>query len=450
MALTANRYRDLFGFSCCCLFALFAILGTAIALIALALLLIAALTQARRLGPALMREPVAISAGILAFYVVGRAVVAANTQPALGAHHYAALWPWLALLLFPLVAAFTLGDTKRVLAILAIAVVGMLLGMIRMADWHYVISAITDRSLRPSFGLNPQEAALYLGATLLGWIAFYGRLVGNGRLRTVRLIFWLVAAALLIEMLLLTQSRTTLFSLAVLIPTLLVAKLACTRNPRTRKRAAVIVAFGLIAVLAVGAFNHERIAHRMHYTVQSLQAIATHNLKPTPTTSLGKRAAIYYFGFEKFRKHPIWGWGPGIEATTMLPGAPINEATGEHFQDLHDGYLEVLIRFGLVGLLLAALMALLMIRGLFQAWRRRDLPDDIGLFLTFAAIAAALFNLSDFQLTHMYNRFYTILLVGLIYGYILRARLRGCRQKVIMQSTCATASVPRPARPRFQ
>ncbi len=96
------------------LFALFAVLGTSIALVALALVLIAAVLDGRRFGRALAGDRVALAILALGLYVVGRAVVAAWLQPAHAGAHYESLWHWLLLLFFPLPAWFLAGDSRRV------------------------------------------------------------------------------------------------------------------------------------------------------------------------------------------------------------------------------------------------------------------------------------------------------------------------------------------------
>lgn len=120
-------------------------------------------------------------------------------------------------------------------------------------------------------------------------------------------------------------------------------------------------------------------------------------------------------------EHPLWGWGPGFEAAMMRPDAPLKPGTRRHYPHLHDGYLETLVRFGVVGFALTGLLAFFLVRGLWRAWRRGDVPVDVGLFLVGAGMLAALTNLTDFRLVYKPYAFYTILLLGLIYGYSLKS-----------------------------
>src|SRR5699024_4947257 len=92
----------------------------------------------------------------------------------------------------------------------------------------------------------------------------------------------------------------------------------------------------------------------------------------------------------------------------------------DRFPHLHDGYLEVLVRFGAFGFVLVIIFSSLLARAFFRAWKRGDVPGDIALFLVSASLLAAATNLTDFRMVHLYYRFYTLLLLGIIYGYTLR------------------------------
>ncbi|WP_111747865.1 undecaprenyl-phosphate glucose phosphotransferase [Salinisphaera orenii] len=413
------RWVQYAGSGALLLFAFFAVGGTSIALGALGIMLITALLDGRRFGRALVGSKVAWAVLALALYVAGRGLYAAWAQPAHAGAHYEALWHWLLLLFFPLTAWFAGSDSRRIQLVLAVALVGLLVGMARLSDWHQIARALAGSGERIDFGMTFLNAALYLGVGLLGWIAFIERLIGSGRWRWARAFGWLIVAAILGEMLFLTQSRAVLLSLIVLLPCLVLIKVVRMHTATLRRRGLAACLVLVVAIVVLGVLNRQAITDRAGKTVQSVAAIATFSLDQIPQSSLGQRVRIYLFGGETWLDKPVFGWGPGIEATEMLPGAPINPHTSAHYPDLHDGYLEVLVRFGVVGLALASVLALVLARGLYRGWRSGWFPEDMVLFFLAATLLAALVNLSNFRAVHEYYRYFTILLLGLMYGLML-------------------------------
>lgn len=407
------------GFAALLLFAFCAVLGTSIALGALALMLIAAVADGSRFGRALAVSRVSLIVFALASYVVLRAIFAIWLQPAHAGAHYESLWHWLLLLFFPLSAWFVGRDSKRVRLVLIVAFVGLLAGMARLVDWNALIGSLSGGGQRISFGLTFLTAALFLGVALLGWVAFIERLIGTGRWRWVRTFGWLIVAAALGEMLFLTESRSVLLSLIVSLPCLLLIKIWRMPTLALRRSSLAACLVLVVAIVILGVLNRQSISHRVGKTAQSVAAISTFQLDQIPQTSLGQRVRMYLFGGKSWLERPIVGWGPGVEATQMLPNAPISPYKNEPYPHLHDGYLEVLVRFGLVGFGLSCVLVLLLARGLYRGWRRGDVPEDIALFFLTASLLTALTNLSDFRMVHGYYRYFTILLLGLIYGYIL-------------------------------
>ncbi len=414
-----NDWRQYLGVISLLILALFAIAGTSIALGALALMLIAALADSRRLGLVLARSPIAWVALALAMYVLARGLIAAWYQPATAVAQYTGLWHWLLLFFFPLVAWFSYGSRKRILLVLAVALIGLLIGIALKTSWQHFVKWVIFHSSRADFGLTFLGAALYVGVALLGWVAFADRLMGPGRCRGLRVAVWMIFAIILVEMLVLTQSRAVILSLLVMLPVLTLVKVARLPSRAARKPACGVFLCLVLAALVLGFIRRAPVAHRVNQTLATLEQASKLKLGDVSKSSLGARVHLYNFGIKTWLQRPVWGWGTGMEATQMLSSAPISPQTHEDFAHLHDGYLEVLVRFGVVGLALAGFLAALFVQGLYRGWRRNAIPEDIALFFGAAGLLAALTNLSDFRVIHEYYRYFTILLLGLMYGYVL-------------------------------
>jgi len=392
------------------------------ALVGLLLMLLAAIAGWRSCRVKLAHSEVAWVALILSCYVVLRAVVGGWQHPTLAHFDYHSLTDWMLLPLFPLVAFYSQGDIKINMRVLALGLVGSLLGLGLRSKWPAIEQAWFDGG-RVHWGLPFISSALYLGTVLIGWLAFAGRIMRSGGCWWLRIIAWLAMAAIMGEMLFLNQSRSVLLSLTVLLPIMGLIKLWRTPNRAVRRRG-IVMAVALTFVVAVLAIaNQGAIIARFHKTSETVQGMATFELKKIPETSLGRRVRLYLFGVHMWLERPIWGWGSGFEATTMGSNAPLDPiASRRYYPHLHDGYLETLVRFGIVGFGLAGLLAFFLVRDLWRAWRNGDLPLDMGLFLVASGLLAALTNLTDFRLTHKPYAFYTILLLGLVYGYVLKSQ----------------------------
>ncbi|MGN8159212.1 O-antigen ligase family protein [Salinisphaera sp. RV14] len=416
-----QRVPEMVGVFGLYLLAFFQIANKTTALVGLLLMLLAAIAGWRRFRATLAGSDVAWATLVLSFYVVLRAVVGAWQQPAMADANYHSLTDWMLLPLFPLVALYSRGDSRRIRRVLAVAMVGSLLGMALRSNWPAIAQAWLD-SGRAHWGLPFLSSALYLGTLLIGWLAFAGRVMWPGRYRWPRTIAWLALASIMGEMLFLTQSRAVLLSLVIILPGMGLIKLWRTADPAQRRRGLGMAVAILIGVVALAMANRGPIVARFHKTSETVRAISSLKINKVPKTSLGQRVRIYRFGSRIWLEHPVWGWGPGFEATTMRPDAPRTpDAAHRYYDHLHDGYLETLVRFGVVGFGLAGLLAFFLIRGLWRAWRRGDVPLDIGLFLISSGLLAALTNVTDFRLTHKPYAFYSILLMGLMYGYTLKS-----------------------------
>lgn len=409
------KFLGLFGLT---IFALFSLLGTAIAYFGLAFMLIAALWEYRTVGRALWGDPVITSLLILATYVLLLGVVLAQLFPPWAEKEYHSLWPWLCMLCFPLVAWWSRGDDRRVLFILSVALLGLFLASLRLTDWNNFLQFHHGRA---DFGMTFLDAALYIGSALLGWLVFVLRIVGKG-FRWARVLAWSVVVILLVEMLFLTQSRSVLGALAVLLPLLALVAIWRTKH-KARLRYLTIAVLGIVVIAVLGYVNRGAITRRLtatQMTMQStLQDVAAQDWYQIPHTSLGSRFYLYRFGLHQWLRRPVFGWGPGMNVAQMMQNAPVKHHQ-TRFSHLHNGYLEVLVRFGAVGFILVVMLAGLLVRAFFRAWKRGDVPDDVALFLVAASLLAAATNLTDFRLVHLYYRFYTLLLLGILFGYTLR------------------------------
>jgi O-antigen ligase len=410
-------------------FAFAAWFSVAAANIGLGLLVLAFLAD-RSAWDRLRSDPLARWGLAFAGYLVVRALWAAWELPQTAADQAQGVADWLKLWLFVCVAWWLHADLRHVHWALALALAGLLAGMLAHIDWGQLQGL--SRGERSGFQLRAIAFGLYSSTALLGLWVLAPRLwrsVKGPVYRSLTVILSLLAMALLAQGLISTQSRGAWMAALLVMPAILLMRVwvAWQRRAGRRPRTLALAVGGALLLAGLVAVNWSTIQHRLGEEQETLGVIARGDFAHVPLSPIGWRVHLYRFGLEKFAERPLLGWGPGStqylishsgRAELQLPYWKGGLTWLDH---LHNTYLEVLVRFGLVGalLLLGAFGSL--VRGLWIAYRSGRLPVDYALFLLGGFGLTAIWNLFDFRLTHFDWRFYWLLLAGTAYSFTLQA-----------------------------
>lgn len=372
-------------------------LNATVAYIGLGLAVLAFAFQAKDWAPVLKRDPAAKLALALALCIGLYAGWAAHEFPATAGEQQSAALAWIYGLLFAPVA-WQIHQNRSQLGWLLLALAaGLLTRILLHADWGQI--AGIARWPRTGFGLVETVFAPLAGLTALGWMMLAPRLAAAppatpGWLRGLRLAASLAGLALLLEALVLAQTRGVWLAAALVFPAALLARYAAWLNPRAMGSAKGLAVFVLIAA-AGGWFIQLNSAALSGRTTAAGQAAADAAAK-----SVSFRLEMWRLGLEKWRERPLLGWGPGTTEMLMKQsGAGLVEPDGgKPYYHLHSHYVEILARFGLAGAALFAALALLLAGGVWRGWWQGRIPRDYACFLLagwgFWALAAAF----DFQL----------------------------------------------------
>jgi O-antigen ligase len=153
-----------------------------------------------------------------------------------------------------------------------------------------------------------------------------------------------------------------------------------------------------------------------------------------PESSFAYRYQVYKFGLEKWLERPWLGWGTAASRPLIAAsGRPelYNHQFGQWMANMHNAYLEILVRFGVVGAALFAAGLWQLVGALRAARRLRRLPEDYWLFLTASLVMTGIWGFGSHFLLEPW-RGYWLLLAGVIYSYALHppqtagARLGAC------------------------
>lgn len=430
---TSRFYRSLthVGVLGLCLFSFFVVLNVHIARIGVVLMLLSFMAGRPRDWRALLFNKLVILFGVFLVYVIVRGIVALNQFPSLAHAQYLGMQSWLMLGLCPIVAWWSGGDDRRILYCLVLAGAGTFVKLLIGFNGEILAAGLLhDQRVGPGFTLV--DGALAGGSVLLWCIALAPKLLVTRRLfRWTSSLAFLLVTVILVELLVMNQTRSVWGGAAILAAGVVLVHVLSLRDRVTRRRYLQLMAITILAITAsVGYFNSRTLSQRLDQASHSVALLSSHSLDNVPFTSLTARLVIWRFGIEQWAKRPLFGWGPGTDVAEDIPGAPVWPGTLEKFTHVHNGYLQVLVRFGLVGFAFFVAIALALIRSLARGWRSGEVSTSVALALLSSSLLAALVNITDVGLSrpgpgYKFSHFpvyvsLTILLVGLLCGVALR------------------------------
>lgn len=409
-------------------FALGVFAAPALANVGLGLLALAAAARPGAALVAVRRHPVGLPLLVLTLYLVTQAAVVARSG-GLSPTDAGALADLAKLaLLLPLGLAVA-GHAGRARLALGLAGLSLLLCMAQHAQPAEVGQALADRHTRLGFGLPMIAFGLYAATTVLGLLLLVPTLAARrtpGRQRAMLA----AAAAALVAVgtgLLLCRSRGAWLALALTLPPC--AAWALWRGVLPRPALA-----GLGAVLAAGLLlNGDALARRLADDRAAYQALAklagtppagaAAPLEALPGDSVGLRLRLASLALDRWQQHPWFGLGPDA-GRRVIAGAGDAELTA--MAHLHNTYLELLVRFGVVGLVGFGALLTGLGAGLSGAARAGAVPPELALFLAGALAITLIWSAFDFRLLTQDFRFHAVLLGGIAFGLGLPRRGTPC------------------------
>jgi O-antigen ligase len=396
-------------------------LSTAGVNVAFAALLLAFLLDPKAVQ-ACARDPLFALAAAFAVYALLGAWAGAAEFPDNRAHQFRDMQNWIKPLAFWPVAWFARGDPARIHRLLLLAVCSLLLGMLSHCDpaelLHFRLPARTGFQLKIIFG------GLVSGSALLGLLAFAPRIWRAGPWRLLRIALWWVALYLSGYMLLAGYSRGAWLAFAIAL--IFTASLGFfALQAEWRKPAAAFGALLAAVMLVFVSLNLDRIGARFAEERETFEAILRGDFEHLPRTSVGFRLDVQLFGLQRWLERPWLGWGPGATEYLIAHSDnprllhPSKDGALDWMDHVHNSYLEVLLRFGLVGAGLLGAAGVFLIGGLIQAYRAGRVPLDCFLFSLGCLLMTAVWSFFDFRLLHGDWRAYWLILAGVAHSFRL-------------------------------
>ncbi|NJN45934.1 MAG: O-antigen ligase family protein [Candidatus Competibacteraceae bacterium] len=405
-------------------FALFAYLGNAGAYLGLGLLFIATAADWRRFLTVFRHDGLALALLWAAAAVLISLVLALLDRPEqLDSQLDAAsdfFWLWL----FLCVAWWLRGNQDRILILLALTLVGFVLGCARAFDESQLAALINHD--RVSFKWSATAFGQYTAAALLGLLVMMPRLchfIHGRRGYWLGMIGLTCLALLLLQGLIVSQTRSAWLALLI-IGIGLAFSIKYRRPDWTKSRVVRLYAGTVVALIAILlAFNSWTLVERFSFTNDDsfMSHVWSGNIDSIDDFAIRERATIMLVGSEAWLQKPWFGWGLGA-GPHILAKQQARFAPDTDYQDFHNIGLELLVGLGVFGTVPFLLLFGVLVYRLRQSALNGCLDRDVYMLLLSLMALNILCQLTDSRLFSTHGRFYWLLIAGATYTcYLARA-----------------------------
>jgi len=329
---------------------------------------------------------------------------------------------WL-LALFPLVGLQLKGEDRRFILVCTFAVLGFVAGRVEHPDVSLLASSDPwSLKQRVGLGLAPIAMGFYAGFCAVVTLVFTPRalsLMTRPWQRAVVFMALMIIAAFLLQCMVISLSRgawlATLLALAVLIVFFL----------RRAQRSQGLLMLGAVALIlaVIGWFNQHAIVDRVGHELGVVQQVLDGDLAEVTAGegagvkhSLGARVVMHQYAWDLWLQRPWLGGGPAAAQTAMRT-ADIEDL--RYYNDFHNVLLNVLVSFGLIGLIAMSAPMLYLAGRMLQAVRGGVLAIDVLALLTCAALMILVSVLFNFRVLNFDWRGWFLLMAGAAVGYLL-------------------------------
>jgi len=418
---------------------LFYQLNATVSYVGLDLMILVFILQTGRWLPILRGDPVVRVYLLLVLFVAGYARWAAHEFPETSAAQWMAVSNCMHWLAFIPVAWIVRAEKKHLNLMLLLLAAGVLARILIHVEWSQLGSIF--RWPRLGFGLTETVFAPLAGITALGVLLLAPRLMGDTWRGVLLVGLGLIGLLIFLEALVLSQTRGVWLAAAVVYPVSLAVRYRDWLRRRAFQSTKSLLWLAL-ALALVGVF----IQQNSGFLINRIQAehveaepgtarIAIVGDKEVKlATSIGYRVIMLRIGWQRWLERPWLGWGPGSsEWLLQQAGNPLlnqdvpmqnGKAFSLHLPHLHSVYLEVLVRFGVLGAVLFFALPVLLLRGVWKAYSAGAIPWDYACFLLAGWGFTAIVAVFDFQIFKFAWRNYCVIWAALSYAVYLEALLQ--------------------------
>lgn len=243
--------------------------------------------------------------------------------------------------------------------------------------WDEIIKGFNG--YRVYFGLrNAQHTALYFGTIAIGLCCFAKPLYKHNKLSLIPTLLLIAYCLVIIYM---NASRQAWLGLIV---TLLVMStyffIKRLKKTVPKKRLGIVIFF-IISLTAFSSFllTNDKIVNRVIVEKETINAVLTLDFDQVPYSSFGIRLHSWIAATDFIKTKPIFGWSSNgkslvMEKTQWLP----DKLSRENFGHLHNFYMDILVNYGIVGLVFYISIWVVISKMLFREIKSGSVEKEIG------------------------------------------------------------------------
>ena len=417
------------------LFLLFFQLNATVAYIGLLVMASVFAVQAKTWMPLIKRDSVASVYLLISLYVVFFTIWAIVEFPATSEDQRKMLFNWLHWLFFIPVAWQQFRHRKYIDTMLLMLAAGVLIRIIVNFPWADFGKLFQTE--RTGFGMSMTVFAPIASSTVLGLLLLAPRIATQISTTTrwplrLKTLGWLLASAILLESIVLTQTRGVWLASALVFPVALIVRyrssLASHMKISIKSIAMLVLLCGFAGLFVVK--NYQTIFNRINSEqVQPQPEVIKQQIQGQEvilTTSVGYRKILLEIGWRKWKERALLGWGPGTTEELLKQennplfsqSVTLKDGSTEtlHLYHLHNLYLEFLVRFGVLGTLLFLTLPVLLMSNVWKAQANGSIPWDYVCFLFAGWTLMAITSFFDFLLYKYAWRNYCVIWAALTYA----------------------------------
>jgi O-antigen ligase len=392
--------------------------GKALQNVGMVLLLVATIWERRTLAPIIKKDPLfkAIMAWIL--YLTIRTLFALFEFPETGPMQIKVALGMYQIILIFIFAFWIRGTVKTVMNLYIIAIIGLFLTLLLRIDWLHLRTFFDGEP--GALGIHHSNVGLIFSTAFIGWIIFSKTIWerGTARYDRVRIALWVLVLAIFFQWILLTQLRIIWAGLILWMLCALVFLSIKIKSPVGTDLTRQAVVFVSVVLIGMGLVftQWNTISARLLGEETVVQKVLARDFEDMPATSFGARTYLLEIGLEAAKKRILFGWGPATTPILIQQGN-IPESIKEH-SHLHNSYLEIFVRVGLIGLILIGMILFLLIRAAIKIQKESPLHLQISIFSLSAFLLFGIANMTDIYLRQV-GWFFLAIIGGVVYSFCL-------------------------------
>jgi O-antigen ligase len=349
--------------------------------------------------------------------------------------------------MFAVVAWWLGGNTNRVITVIALSIVGYLIGAtFQDSGLLHELEKFRNHQRLTLGYRNWEHASVYSAFVFLALLILQERIVASvpERFRwPVRLFIYLALIYSAIAIIA-TQTRATWLGLAVtavICSTIFVLYKLRRRQSSTvtpKKPTEKITLWGIaliligIVVTATSIDAHSTFSKRLSAERDVINKLLEGKPEEVQVSSVGIRIKTWDMALDWIEERPLTGWGPQSRKTLLMQ-SDLPQWVKVQIRHLHNSYIELLVAYGLIGLsMFTGLFSYVWFRA-WQAWRYGYIPNDIMLFSTTWSVYWLVANsFESYVIYSSTGSYINAIVAGMMYTYHLKKR--HCEKCVISTS----------------